>query len=324
MQPQLITVGGLGALAVGAVLYVAFPYLSGDIKAERRRMAITASTQKRSTERVVDASNRRKQIADSLKDFDNSGKRRRRATLATRIGQAGLTWTPQGFMIGSAIAGLLLGFFAYFWSGSLLTAVAGAAAGGLGVPNWWLSFRAKRRTNKFVNEFPNAVDIIVRGIRAGLPLADCLRVIVNETSEPVKSEFRHIVESQAIGLPLGEAVERIAERVPISETSFFSIVISIQQKAGGNLSEALSNLSKVLRDRRKMRNKVKAVSSEAKASAMIIGSMPFAVGILIYITSPHYIELLWTTSTGQMMMGVGAIWMGIGIMVMKKMISFDI
>lgn len=323
-MPQLLMVLSLGALAFGALLFVAFPYLSGSIKAERRRAAIGTSATKRVVERIVDPTNRRKQITDSLKELEQGGRRQRKATIATRIGQAGLTWTVPGFLIGSVVGGLAAGGLCYLWSGSPLTALAAMAGAGFGLPNWILGFLARRRISKFINEFPGAVDIIVRGIRAGLPLGDCLQVIVTEAVEPVKSEFRHIVEAQAIGLPIGEAVERIAERVPIAETSFFAIVISIQQKAGGNLSEPLANLSRVLRDRRKMRNKVKAVSSEAKASAMIIGAMPFAVGSLIYLTSPHYIELLWTTSTGQMMMGVGALWMGIGVMVMRKMISFEI
>lgn len=324
MDTHFLMMFALGAAAVAAVGFVAYPYLSGDIKAERRWDAIQATGPKRSTERVVDANTRRKQISDSIKDLEQGGKRRRKATLSMRIGQAGLSWTVQGFLIGSGVLGVLGGALVYLWTGNPLTALAGVAVGGFGLPNWVLRFKAKRRITKFMNEFPNAVDIIVRGIRAGLPLSDCLRVIVTETTEPVRSEFRHILESQSVGLPLGEAVERIAERIPIAETSFFAIVISIQQKAGGNLSEALSNLSRVLRDRKKMRNKVKAVSSEAKASAMIIGAMPFAVGFLIYLTSPKYIELLWLTSTGQMMMGVGAVWMGIGIAVMKKMISFEI
>ena len=324
MDTHLLMTFCLGAGAVGAVAFVAYPYLSGDIKAERRRDAIQAVAAKRTTDRVVDTNARRKQISDSLKDLEQGGRRRRKATLAGRIGQAGLAWSAQGFLIGSGVLGLLAGVMIYLYSGSPVTALAALAVGSVGLPNWFLRFRAKRRITKFINEFPNAVDIIVRGIRAGLPLSDCMRVIVTETTEPVRSEFRYIVESQSVGLPLGEAVERIAERVPIAETSFFAIVISIQQKAGGNLSEALANLSRVLRDRKKMRNKVKAVSSEANASAMIIGAMPFAVGFLIFLTSPKYIELLWTTSTGQMMMGVGAFWMGIGIVVMKKMISFEI
>ena len=162
-------------------------------------------------------------------------------------------------------------------TGNILYLVPGLAIGGFGLPNWVLSFRKKRRIAKFINEFPNAIDVIIRGIKAGLPLGDCLRVIANEAEEPLKSEFRYIVEAQTMGLSAGEAVERIVERVPVADANFFSIVINIQQKSGGNLSEALGNLSRVLRDRKKMKQKIKAMSSEAKASAGIIGSLPFIV-----------------------------------------------
>lgn len=324
MDQHSLLVYGFGAVAVVAGVAVVAPYLTGDIKAEQRRDAIVSSGSRRIVDRAADTGQRRKQIADSLKEQEAGGKRRGRASLSTRLGQAGVTWTVPAFLIGSAVAGLLVAGLMLLWSGSLIVTLGGAVVGGLGLPNWLLKFKARRRIARFVDIFPQAIDIIVRGIRAGLPLGDCLRVIVTEVDEPVKSEFRRIIEAQSIGLPLGEAVDRIAERVPIAETSFFSIVISIQQKAGGNLSEALSNLSRVLRDRRKMRAKVKAVSSEAKASAMIIGAMPFAVGFLIWLTSPQYMSLLWSTSTGQMMMLVGGVWMGIGVMIMKKMISFEI
>ena len=324
MDQHTLLLFGLGGVSVVCVLVAGAPYLTGAIKAERRREAIVSSGARRVADRSVETGNRRKQIADSLKEQEDTGKRRRKATLATRLGQAGLTWTPRGFLMGSAVVGVVLALLAYGWSGSALVALGAAFAGGFGLPNWYLKFKAKRRINKFIQVFPHAIDIIVRGIRAGLPLGDCLRVIVTEVEEPVRSEFRHIVESQGIGLPLAEAVERIAERVPIAETSFFAIVISIQQKAGGNLSEALANLSRVLRERRKMQGKVTAMSSEAKSSASIIGSMPFVVGFLIWLTSPQYISILWQTSTGQAMMVVGVVWMLIGVFVMKKMISFEI
>jgi tight adherence protein B len=148
-------------------------------------------------------------------------------------------------------------------------------------------------------------------------------VIVADAPEPVRSEFRAIVETQAIGLPLGEACNKLYERIPLPEANFFGIVVAIQQKSGGNLSEALGNLSRVLRDRKKMKAKIKAMSMEAKASAGIIGSLPILVMLIVYITSPDYIELLWTTSTGRMLLAGSAVWMTIGIFSMKKMINFD-
>jgi len=141
--------------------------------------------------------------------------------------------------------------------------------------------------------------------------------------EPVRSEFLSIIETQTIGIPIGEACLKLFERMPVPEANFFGIVVSIQQRAGGNLSEALGNLSRVLRDRKKMKAKIQAMSMEAKASASIIGALPIAVMTLVWITSPQYISLLWTDSLGQVMMGCCGAWMVIGILIMRKMINFD-
>jgi tight adherence protein B len=171
---------------------------------------------------------------------------------------------------------------------------------------------------------PNALDVVVRGIRSGLPLNDCIRMIASEAQEPLRSEFRTVVESQTLGLSLGEGLTKLYERVPVPETNFVAIVIGIQQQSGGNLSEAIGNLSKVLRERKKMRDKVNAMSMEAKASAAIIAALPFVVGSLTYLSSPQYIELLWKTQAGQFALMVSAVWMCIGVFVMKKMINFDV
>jgi tight adherence protein B len=205
----------------------------------------------------------------------------------------------------------------------LLVSLGMAFAFSLGFPHWMLGYLKKRRENKFLDAFPDAVDVIVRGIKAGLPLLDCLKIVANETSEPLKSEFRTIVETQTIGLPLGEACAKLYERIPLPETNFFGIVILIQQKAGGNLSEALGNLSRVLRDRKRMKAKIKAMSMEAKASATIIAALPLAVMMLVYLTSPSYIELLWLRPLGRLMLACSAAWMLIGVLVMRKMINFD-
>ena len=149
---------------------------------------------------------------------------------------------------------------------------------------------------------PDAVDVIVRGIKAGLPLFESIKVVAADAPEPLKSEFLAIIETQAIGMPLGDACARLYERMPVPEANFFGIVIAIQQKSGGNLSEALGNLSKVLRDRKKMAEKIQAMSMEAKASAGIIGSLPPIVMLLVYLSTPEYISLLWTHPTGQLML----------------------
>jgi tight adherence protein B len=205
----------------------------------------------------------------------------------------------------------------------LLPAIGLGFAGALGLPRWLLSFLKKRREAKFLAAFPDAVDIVVRGVKAGLPLLDCMKMITAEAPEPLKSEFRAIIETQAIGIPLGEACGKLYERMPLPEANFFGIVIAIQQKAGGNLAEALGNLSRVLRDRKKMKGKIQAMSQEAKASASIIGALPVAVMTLVWITSPQYINLLFTEPLGHVMLAASVMWMAMGVLVMKKMINFD-
>ena len=216
-------------------------------------------------------------------------------------------------------------FFAggLYAGGGILGAAGLAFAAGFGLPRWGLSFLKKRREKAFLKALPDAVDVIVRGIKAGLPLFESIKVVAADAPEPLKGEFLSIIETQAIGIPLGEACQRLYERMPVPEANFFGIVVAIQQKSGGNLSEALGNLSKVLRDRKKMAEKIQAMSMEAKASAAIIGSLPPIVMILVYITTPGYISLLWTHPTGQVMLVACVCWMSIGIMVMKKMINFD-
>ncbi|HEV7637214.1 MAG TPA: type II secretion system F family protein [Bradyrhizobium sp.] len=207
--------------------------------------------------------------------------------------------------------------------GTVLAALGLAFGAGFGLPRWLLSYLKKRREKNFLKALPDAVDVIVRGIKAGLPLFESIKVVAADAPEPLKSEFLAIIETQAIGMPLGEACARLFERMPLPEANFFGIVISIQQKSGGNLSEALGNLSKVLRDRKKMSEKIQAMSMEAKASAGIIGSLPPIVMLLVYLSTPDYISLLWTHPTGQLMLVGCVIWMSIGIFVMKRMINFD-
>jgi len=206
---------------------------------------------------------------------------------------------------------------------SLIGSLGLAFAAGFGLPRWMLNYLKKRREKNFLKALPDAVDVIVRGIKAGLPLFDSIKVVAADAPEPLKSEFYAIIETQAIGMPLGEACARLYERMPVPEANFFGIVVAIQQKSGGNLSEALGNLSKVLRDRKKMAEKIQAMSMEAKASAAIIGSLPPIVMLLVYLSTPDYISLLWTHPTGRLMLAASAVWMGAGILVMKKMINFD-
>ena len=212
---------------------------------------------------------------------------------------------------------------AFVLSGDARIAFPLGFVGALGAPRWLLGFLKKRRIAKFLIELPNAVEVILRGLKAGLPLGDCIRIVATESQEPVRSEFRAILEAQTVGIPLAEAVGKLYERMPVPEANFLGIVIAIQSKAGGSLSDALGNLAKVLRDRKKMKDKIAAMSMEAKASAAIIGSLPVITIAMISITSPKYMELMWTTDMGRVMLVCSVALMLTGVLVMKKMINFD-
>ena len=312
----------IGVAVIAAALAIFPSFFRDDVARQRQEHIKNAGPKRAGNERVVDQAARRKQVADSLKEIDNKASAKRQ-TLQNKISQAGFEWTRNQYLLGSLGLGIVLAGLVFLLNGSPLVAGLVLVFGAFGIPNWVLSYMRNRRLKQFRLAFPDALDIIIRGVKAGLPLGDCLRIIAAESGEPVRSEFKQIVQAQTIGLPLSEAVERLADRVPIPEAGFFAIVIAIQQKAGGNLSEALANLSRVLRDRKKMQGKIKAMSAEAKASAGIIGSLPFAVGFLVWLTSPRYIELLWITSTGHIVIVGCLFWMSIGIAVIKKMISFD-
>ncbi len=315
----------LVAIAFGGVAWVfIYPILSGEKHAERRvASAARAEPVSRLQRSAAVGKNRREQVEGTLKQIEERRKKARRPPLAVRLKQAGLDWTKRRFIVTFAIIGVGAFVTMIVLGVGLIAALGFGFAAGCGLPFWMLSFLKKRRENKFLNEFPDAVDVIVRGIKAGLPVLDSLKLIANDAVEPVKSEFRAIVETQTIGMPIGEACLKLFESIPLPEANFFGIVVSIQQRAGGNLSEALGNLSKVLRDRKKMKAKIQAMSMEAKASASIIGALPLAVMGLVWLTSPNYIALLWTDPFGRVMMACCAAWMMVGIFVMRKMINFD-
>jgi tight adherence protein B len=323
MNVQNLAFGFLAATAVGGIAWVfIYPMLSGERQAAARReqVARPEPAQRRADNKAQKS--RREQVEGSLREIEARAKENK-ATLSTRLMQAGLGWSTQKFWTVSAVLGVIGAIAAFVGSGSLPGALGIGFAAGLGLPRWLLAFLKKRREQAFLAALPDAVDVIVRGIKAGLPLFESIKVVAADSPEPLRSEFNAIIETQAIGMPLGEACSRLYERMPLPEANFFGIVIAIQQKSGGNLSEALGNLSKVLRDRKKMAEKIQAMSMEAKASAGIIGALPPIVMVLVYLSTPDYISLLWTHPTGQLMLVGCVIWMSIGIMVMKKMINFD-
>ena len=322
-----IVVGALAAIAVFAVAYVLlYSSMTGDRSAERIDGA-ALGTSGRQQRKTAGAGNdvmntRKKQVQDTIADMEAREKAKKKVSLRIKLQRAGLETTPQQYWIASAICGIGIGAIVFLTGSTPLVSLLAAFGAGFGLPNWVLGFLFKRRKNRFVNEFANAVDVIVRGVKSGLPLNDCLGIIARESPEPVSTEFAAVVEQQRVGVPLAECFDRMMIRMPLQDVNFFAIVIAIQQQAGGNLSEALGNLSGVLRDRKRLEQKVRAMSAEAKASAMILGALPFLVMLGVYVTSPDYIAMLWRERAGHMLLAAGGFWMTCGLLVMRKMINF--
>jgi tight adherence protein B len=310
-----VMVAGLGLVFAGG----------GDAKTIKRTQAIAGAGRGERLARARPAAqepgSRRKQLLKSLKAQERQ-QRRAQLTLGARLQQAGLSITVPHFWIISGVFALIVLLAMLLLRQAVWIDLGVAFVAGLGLPRWVVGFLAKRRTKAFTETFADAIDIIVRGIKSGLPVHDCLRIISQECPAPLGPEFQRLVENLSVGLTMDQAMQQMYERMPTSELRFFSIVLAIQQKTGGNLAEALANLSAVLRARKLMREKIKALSSEAKASAMIIGSLPPGVVGLISVTAPAYMAVMFNDPRGKVMLIGGIVWMALGIFVMRRMINF--
>ena len=324
---QTFAIFGVAAVAFGIVVAVGFTFAGGRTSQERavqRAQTITGGrgdARRARAPAANSAETRRKQIMKSLQEQERQQKKAR-LTLANKLKQAGIDASVMQFWIASGGFGVAVALMMFLMRANPFVALGLGVAAGFGLPQWVLGFLGKRRTAKFTAAFSDAMDIIVRGIKSGLPVHDCLKIIARETPQPLAGEFNRLVENIGMGMNLDQALEKLYEHMPTAEVRFFSIVMSIQQKTGGNLAEALSNLSAVLRARKLMREKVKALSSEATSSAFIIGCLPPAVILLIMVWTPSYMSPMFTDHRGWLMLGGSAIWMGLGIFVMVRMINF--
>jgi tight adherence protein B len=269
---------------------------------------------------------RRRDIQARLRDVDEAKKEKpsRAHKYRQDIRRAGFKISLQQFFLmcgGAFVIGCLLYLFLGF---PPIGVIPFGLTFGFGIPLWIVRYIGRRRTNKFTLLFADAMDVIIRGIRSGLPVGECLAIISRESPDPVRPIFEKIVEATKVGLTLDQALQRAEEEMPTPEFRYFIIVINIQSQTGGNLADTLQNLSTVLRDRKRLRDKIQALSSEAKASAMIIGALPFLVASALFILNPKYMSLLFTETSGNAMLLGSAIWMSMGIFIMKQMINFDI
>ena len=313
----------LAMLAVGGS---AFAFMGGDERSQRRVAAVARPmAQLRGVREQADAAQKRaKNIASQLKDIEkNQARTKEKPTMRRRLEQAGFPNTkPRTYWIICGVLGLGVAAGCLVMHQTPMVTGMAAFAMGFGFPRWILSFLTNRRRRKFTSEFANAIDVIVRSVKSGLPTSEALRIVARESPDPVGSEFSRLIESAKVGVTLDQGLKRMYDSMPTSEVGFFSIVMTIQSRSGGNLSEALGNLAGVLRDRKRLEGKIRAMSSEAKASAMIIGSLPPGVMMLVYMTTPAYIKLLFTEKMGNLMLAGCVVWMSVGIFVMRKMINF--
>jgi tight adherence protein B len=318
------------ALAVGGAAFAFLGASDSSGKANKRVAAVSRGGVGRGAAKGVavdtageSTAKRRRQVQDTLKEIERKQEAHKtRPTLGSLLNQADWNVDVRMFYIISVVVAAVVCVSLLIMGYAWYAAIPAGFAVGFGFPRWYLNFTINRRKKAFSREFANAIDVIVRGVKAGLPLNECLKIIANESGEPVAPEFRQIIEGLKVGVTLEDGLKRMFDRMPIAEVNFFMIVLTIQQKTGGNLSEALGNLSAVLRDRKRLHGKIQALSSEAKASAGIIGSLPIVVMGLVYATTPDYIALLFTERFGNFLLLCCVSWMSVGIFVMKKMINF--
>ena len=315
----------LATITIGAAGLALVPSALGGGRASKRRKALQGNVRvnRLEIEAARSREDRRKSVQQALKQQNDALSAKKRVALPQLLFQAGMTIKPAAFIRNSVIFGAVVLVLLVLVQVPIYLAPVFAVAAAYLLPRMWVNRKRRKYQAAFLDELPNAVEAIVRGVKTGLPLNDSMRVVAKDAKEPVKSEFARVLDQQAVGMSMTEAVAVLLDRVPLPEVNFFVVVIAVQQQAGGNLSEALGNLAKVLRNRKKMKQKIKAMSSEAKASAGIIGSLPFVVGTLVSVVSPAYLGPLFSTPIGQIWLGVGVIMLMAGVFVMNRMIQFD-
>ena len=333
MTPDLLTYA-IAGLAFVTIAGLGMAFAGGGRGQQSKRLKAISDGARRGTNAETANLARRKQMdatTKALRDREEANRKKSVGkSLEDKIKQSGMNITIPMFWMASAVSGVVtfLGLLLgppQLNSGMMLLANAGISfAAAFGLPRWFLGMKIAGRQKKFIGQFADAIDVIVRGVKSGLPLQECLKMIARESPQPLAGEFQAVCDAIAMGVDVPQALDRMYQRTPIQEVNFFNIVLNIQQKAGGNLSEALGNLSNVLRSRKLLREKIKALSSEAKASAMIIGSLPIIVMLLVYFTTPAYIMTLFTTDLGHLILLIAAGLMSIGIYVMRSMINFAI
>ena len=316
----------LMAVGLMTVMVLGYSALSGPSPAKegQRRLQAVRFRHAESANVKVEAQFRKAVAARKPKLHQVAGSGSRIEALALRLHRTGKGWTLQQYLYASLGLGLAITVIIYLKShAALLSLGAGVVIGG-GLPHMVVNFFVKKRVNNFTTKFPDAIELLVRGLRSGLPVTETLGVVATEVPGPVGQEFKMITDRIKVGKTMEDALQDTANRLDMPEFNFFCITLAIQRETGGNLAETLSNLSDVLRKRAQMKLKIRAMSSESKASAYIVGSLPFMVFIMIWFVNPKYIGGFFTEDR-LIVAGLGGmVWMSLGAFIMAKMVSFEI
>jgi len=320
--PQLLMIA-VGLLLTLLLMYLAFAGPSV-AKAGARRLQMVRDRHSESTKDRVEAQLRKAVAARKPKMHQVAGSQSRIEALALRLHRTGKPWTVAQYFYVSLGLFLAIAVLVYLKTGAPALSLGVGLVIGAGLPHMVVNYFVKKRTNDFTVKFPDAIELLVRGLRSGLPVTETLSVVAQEVPGPVGEEFKAVVDRIKLGRSMEEALQETADRLNTAEFSFFCITLAIQRETGGNLAETLSNLADVLRKRAQMKLKIKAMSSESKASAYIVGSLPFIVFGMIYWVNPKYIGNFFIDER-LMVAGIGGfIWMSIGGFIMAKMVSFEI
>ncbi len=314
-----------GAMLMTAMVmgYVA---LSGPspAKESQRRLSQLRYRHSESTDAKVESQLKKAIAQRRPKMYKVAGSGSKLEALAGRLDRTGKGWTITQYMYASLGIALAVTVIMYLRSGAPLLSLAVGLAFGAGIPHFVVGYFTRKRTNQFNAKFPDAIELLVRGLRSGLPVTETLSVVAQEIPGPVGLEFKGVVERIKIGRTMEESLQDTADRLGIPEFNFFCITLAIQRETGGNLAETLSNLADVLRKRAQMKLKIRAMSSESKASAYIVGSLPFIVFAMIWWINPGYVGGFFTDDR-LIVAGLGGmVWMSIGGFIMAKMVSFEI
>jgi tight adherence protein B len=318
---KVIFIALMFAGALAGIVYVA---IAPEPKKASQRIAPDGRALRRKKQRkrflaLLDNGN---QLEEKRKELKTETKK---SGLKEKLAQAGLNMSPTVYIAVFAAAAIILTAIAYFILRAPLYVVLPlpVVIGALG-PFWFINKRINRRREKFLKEFANAIDILVRGVSAGLPVNEGLKVIAKDAPDPVGEEFERMVAASNVGFSLDEAATELANRIPSTDVNFFRTVLVIQKQTGGNLAEALGNLSNIIRERQKLHQKVWAMSSEARMSAMIIGALPILIAGLVYLLRPDYIGGMLEQPLGQMLLAGAGGWMLVGVFVMRSMINLKV